>query len=90
MDTVSEYALKADSGIKKNPLPHQGLEPASVLRLAFQSDVLPTEPSSPLSNTVREPALTCKTLREFTSMPGENYRRRLSLCCCVYVTFFQH
>ena len=28
---------------QKNPLPHQGLEPASVLRLAFQSDTLPTE-----------------------------------------------
>ena len=28
---------------EKNPLPHWGLEPASVLRLAFQSDALPTE-----------------------------------------------
>ena len=32
-DTVGESALK-------NPLPHRGLEPASVLRLAFQSDQL--------------------------------------------------
>ena len=29
---------------EKNPLPHRGLEPASVLRLAFQSDRLPSEP----------------------------------------------
>ena len=28
---------------EKNPLPHLGFEPASVLRLAFQSDALPTE-----------------------------------------------
>ena len=34
----------AGSGLwEKNPLPHQGLEPASVLCLAFQSDALPTE-----------------------------------------------
>ena len=34
---LRETALEVDSG-KKNPLPHRGLEPASVLRLAFQSD----------------------------------------------------
>ena len=28
---------------EKNLLPHRGLEPASVLRLAFQSDAVPTE-----------------------------------------------
>jgi len=28
---------------EENPLPHWGLEPASLLRLAFQSDALPTE-----------------------------------------------
>ena len=33
---------------KKNCLPHQGLEPMSVLPLAFQSDALPTELSLPL------------------------------------------
>ena len=32
---------------EKNPLPHRGLEPASVLHLAFQSDNLPTEISPP-------------------------------------------
>ena len=33
-DTVRESALEVDSGGEKNPLPHLGLEPASVLRLA--------------------------------------------------------
>ena len=42
-DTVTEPALEVDSGREKNPLPHRGLEPASVLRLVFQSDALPTE-----------------------------------------------
>ena len=42
-DTVTEPALEVDSGREKNPLPHWGLEPASVLRLVFQSDALPTE-----------------------------------------------
>ena len=32
---------------KQNPLPHRGLEPASVLRLAFQSDAPPTDLSRP-------------------------------------------
>ena len=35
-DTVREHALRVDSS-------HRGLEPASALRLAFQSDVLPVE-----------------------------------------------
>ena len=38
-DAVRESALEVDSGIKKT-LPHRGLEPASVLRLALQSDAL--------------------------------------------------
>ena len=33
---------------KKNPLLHQGLEPVSVVGLAFQSDAVPTELSLPL------------------------------------------
>ena len=33
---------------EKNRWSHRGLEPASVLRLAFQSDALPTEPFPPL------------------------------------------
>ena len=33
---------------EKNPLPHLGLEPASVLHLAFRSDAVPTELSPPL------------------------------------------
>ena len=44
-DTVRESALEVDW--EKNSLPHRGLEPTSVLRLAFQSDVLPTELLSP-------------------------------------------
>ena len=44
-DTITEPALEVDSG-RKNPLPNRGLEPASVLRLVFQSDALPTELSS--------------------------------------------
>ena len=34
-DTIRESALKVDG--EKNPLPHQGLEPASVLPLACQT-----------------------------------------------------
>ena len=34
----------------KQLLPHRGFEPASVLRLAFQSDTLPTELYPPLSS----------------------------------------
>ena len=40
-DTVREFTLEADW--EKNPLPRLGFEPESVLRLAFQSDALPTE-----------------------------------------------
>ena len=41
--------ISAGSGIyEKNPLPHLGLEPASVLHLAFRSDAVPTELSPPL------------------------------------------
>ena len=51
-DTVRQSALEGNSrggggGIKKNPLPHWGLKPASILRLVFQSDALPTELSPP-------------------------------------------
>ena len=46
-DTVRESALKLALGEKSLIAP--GIEPASVLRLAFQSDVLPTELSRPLS-----------------------------------------
>ena len=47
-DTEKESALEVDSG-RKNPLQYRlGLEPASVLRLVFQSDALPTELSRPL------------------------------------------
>ena len=42
-DTVQESALEVDSGRKENPMPHRGLEPVSVLRLAFHSDAVPTE-----------------------------------------------
>ena len=45
-DTVKESALKSWLW-EKNPLLHQGLEPVSVLCLAFQSDDLPTELSPP-------------------------------------------
>ena len=40
-DTVRKSALEVDW--EKHPLPQGGLEPASVLRLAFQWDALPTE-----------------------------------------------
>ena len=43
---VRESALKADSGRKKS-LVERGTRPVSVLRLAFQSDDLPTELSRP-------------------------------------------
>ena len=44
-NTTRDFALKVNSGEKekKNPLPQQGIKPASVLHLAFRSDVLPTE-----------------------------------------------
>ena len=38
-------ALEADP-LKKNPLPHQGIKPTSVLCLAFWSGTLPAELSS--------------------------------------------
>ena len=41
-DTIRVSALEMDSGREKNLL-QQGLEPASVLHLAIQSDALPTE-----------------------------------------------
>ena len=44
-NTVRESALEADSPRKL--LSNRGLEPAAVLRLAFQSDALPTELSPP-------------------------------------------
>ena len=47
-DTVREPALKVDTRRKKNThtktcRTREGLEPVSVLSLAFQSDALPTE-----------------------------------------------
>ena len=51
-DTVRESAPEFDSRRKKKKkkkkknLPHRGLEPASVLHLAFQSDAVPTELSA--------------------------------------------
>ena len=36
---------------KKNPSPHRGLEPASILRLAFQWDALPTDLSLPIAQS---------------------------------------
>ena len=44
----------------KNHLPHRGLEPSSVLRLAFQSDALPTELSTPLCERIRMVPVTGK------------------------------
>ena len=41
-DSVSESALKVVSG-RKTPSLHLRLEPALVLRLAFQSDAVPAE-----------------------------------------------
>ena len=41
-DTVRESALKVDTG-SKMLLPHRGRKPASVLRLAFQSDAISTD-----------------------------------------------
>ena len=49
-DTVRESALEIDSGrekTKQKNLPLRGVEPASVLCLAFQSDVLSAELSPP-------------------------------------------
>ena len=46
-DTVDESALEADFGRKMPNCGTGGLEPASVLRLALQSDTLPTELSPP-------------------------------------------
>ena len=40
-DTVRETAL--EDVWEKNPVPHRGREPASILRLAFQSGALPTK-----------------------------------------------
>ena len=56
-DTVRQSALEVDW--EKNPLSHQGLEPKSVLCLAFQSDTLPVEPSLPRLCTVSTCVLTC-------------------------------
>ena len=37
------YGHRKNLHWEKNPLPHWGLEPTSVLRLAFRSDALPTD-----------------------------------------------
>ena len=50
MDTVRESALNANSG-EKHPLPHQGLEPASVLHLAFSWMLYPVSYPHLLSST---------------------------------------
>lgn len=45
MDTVRpRLRVCTENGLwEKNPLPHWGLQPVSVLHLAFQLDSLPTE-----------------------------------------------
>ena len=40
--------------LEKNPLPHRGLEPASVQRLAFQSDAVSTELFPPRNSEVMD------------------------------------
>jgi len=57
MDTITQHKIKSlhwnwKLMLGESPLPHQGLEPMSVLHLAFQSDVLPTELSPPLQSKV--------------------------------------
>ena len=51
-DTVKESAPEVDSGRKKT-CRNLGLEPASVLRLAFQSDALPAELFPPRNDTMQ-------------------------------------
>lgn len=42
-NTVRESPQKVEVVCEKNPLPHQGIEPiASVLRMAFGPDAVPT------------------------------------------------
>ena len=60
-DTVRESALEVDW--ERNPLPHWGLEPASVLRLAFQSDALPAELSRPLEQGKKMICIVSKHVR---------------------------
>ena len=43
-------SLRWKPPLGKTPLPHRGLEPASVLRLILQSDAVPTELSGPHYN----------------------------------------
>ena len=59
-DTVKESALEVDCG--RNPLPHRGFEPASVLNLAFQSDALPAE------------VFPCVELKAFYKIMTQKYR----------------
>ena len=50
--TDTERACTGSWRWERNPLPHWGLKPVSVLRLALQSDALPTELFLPLSGTL--------------------------------------
>ena len=55
---------------EKNPLPHQGLEAASVLCLAFQSDALPTELSPPHCIVVHHHETECHAKRLVCCLEG--------------------
>ena len=81
-ETVRESALEVDSGRKKF-LPHRGLEPASVLRLVFQSDALPTKPFPPLELPVVGLFLWVDGLDGRPAAP----RRRADQHCLAYQRF---
>ena len=65
-DTIRERVCTESFLREKNPVPHRGLEPASVLRLAFQLDALPMScPCLSLwSNAVRNVDLRNALLKE--------------------------
>ena len=76
----------------ENSLPTRGLEPASVLLLAFQSDALPTELSAPLvirvvrfTDIFDRRRMKRLTLEKWWWRWGRGCGEEREVCVCVYV-----
>ena len=90
-NTVGESALKVDFG-KKNPLPHRGLEPASVWRLTVRRDALCNHCAVPLPNNgmCKPSASTCVYAKWCHQMQSVKQPVLTKSTCTYYSHLWKH